>query len=190
MRVRCNRLNNLNPTSELAFVIWEKTTRCAEHRSSSILSLTLPKPRVRRKWMHEHLRIYLNCKKTVSAIVDGAETPRQLNSLITISHSLADVFLRSKRSAWSLMEFHGMTSSDLAFDCIAELYRRDEQGHLIELKTYFEGFHMDLADNEGVFAYVRRLVFSKVNNHLFALMGEAIPRLRRLFAMSKTRFAH
>ncbi|MBI5473552.1 MAG: hypothetical protein HY961_14530 [Ignavibacteriae bacterium] len=132
------------------------------------------------EYLPENTNDELQLRETILAVIEGTASSRQLNSLIAVSHTFAESYLRSRRAAWHLMEFHDMSRSDLAYDCLAELFRKDENGRLIELHTYFAGYEVRTADNVELVAYLRRLIFSKVNNRLFAMVGESDTVLARI----------
>lgn len=121
-----------------------------------------------------------NLRATLLAIFSGQESNAQLNSLVAICHSLACVHLSGKRSAWRMMGFHGINNSDLAYDCIAELFRRDDAGALIELITYFRAFDVAQADDAELLASLRRLVCAKANSRLYRSLAETDPSLARI----------
>ncbi len=121
-----------------------------------------------------------NLRATLLAIFSGHESHAQLNSLVAICHSLASAHLYGKRSAWRMMDFHGINNSDLAYDCIAELFRRDTTGGLVELITYFRAFDIANADDAELLAALRRLVCAIVNSRLFRLLAEADSSLGRI----------
>ncbi len=109
----------------------------------------------------------------VAALAERALTHPELQTLVRVALSLAESSLRLKRSAWKLMQMHDLDQSDLAYDCIADLFRRDDEGTLIELKVYFKGFDVAKSDEAQILVLFRRLVFAKVNNHLFHLLSES-----------------
>lgn len=69
---------------------------------------------------------------------------------------------------------------DLAWDCIAGLFKRDEDGHYVILREFFDDKNLDkLSENETKMA-LRRLVFSKVNDGIFRNFGSYDPSLRKI----------
>jgi hypothetical protein len=110
--------------------------------------------------------------QNMSALLAGSETRQQLEAVVAVSHALALTHLRGKGSAWRMMDFHGLAHSDLAYDCVGDLFRRDENGALIELQTYFKDLEIARADAAEVLVHLRRLVFAKVNRNLSRLIAE------------------
>jgi hypothetical protein len=106
------------------------------------------------------------------ALLEGSESRQHLESVVAVCHSLALSHLRSKGGAWKMMDFHGLNQGDLAYDCIGDLFRRDEQGHLAELRDYFAQLELDTADSSEILVHLRRLVFAKTNKNLSRLIAE------------------
>ncbi|MBI5471348.1 MAG: hypothetical protein HY961_03285 [Ignavibacteriae bacterium] len=97
----------------------------------------------------------------------------ELQLFIRVALSFAESCLTFKRSTWKLSQLHDLDRTDLAYDCIAELFRRDDDGNLIELRAYFNGFETSQLDEDEYLALFRRLVFSKVNHQVFRLWDES-----------------
>jgi hypothetical protein len=108
----------------------------------------------------------------VRALLQGTGSREQLEAVVAVCHALALTHLRAKASAWKMMDFHGLTQSDLAYDCVGDLFRQDENGCLGELVRYFEPLGIELTDSAGILVHLRRLVFAKVNTNLSRLIAE------------------
>jgi hypothetical protein len=129
---------------------------------------------------------YLNCtlpartvdkritslRENICALLRGSGTRQQLEAVVAVCHSLALTHLRSKGAAWRMMNFHGLDLPDLAYDCIADLFQRDENGSLTELLGYFNHLEIETVDSPEVLVHLRRLVFSKVSKNLSGLIAE------------------
>nr|BDD47193.1 hypothetical protein 4 [Balneolaceae bacterium] len=86
--------------------------------------------------------------------------------------NIALVYLKSKVASgnYYLNEVND-SLEDLAWDCIADLFERDEQGNFVELETYFNDIDAQALSEEELKIKTRRLVFSKVNDGLFRIFG-------------------
>lgn len=73
-----------------------------------------------------------------------------------------------------------MNALDLSFDCIADLFQRDEKGNYIQLQAYFRSISLDISIDDEVLIHLRRLVFSKVNQGMFRLFSEIDPTLGKI----------
>jgi hypothetical protein len=75
----------------------------------------------------------------------------------------------------------GVSVDQLAFDSIAELFARHDDGRFYELERYFirVGPLARLSDDQLI-AFLRRLIFSAVNNHRYHTFREFEPGLGRI----------
>jgi len=60
---------------------------------------------------------------------------------------------------------------DLAWDCIADLFERDEQNNYVQFESYFADKRVEALSEAEIQITLRRLVFSKVNDGLFRNFG-------------------
>lgn len=105
----------------------------------------------------------------------------ELNEFAALCHAIALVALRSKlSSAMLLSRFHLSSHTDIAYDCIADLFRRDDGGQLLQLKAYFDSIDIDGSSDEELTSHLRRLVFSKVNQGIFRIYNEIDPGLGKI----------
>ena len=117
----------------------------------------------------------------ISAVVESSPSQRQLHRLVAVCHVLATAFVRSKITTGSINHsLLALHPSDIAYDCIADLFQTDQQGNLVQVKTYFDGIGFSAMSDIQLLAYLRRLVFSKVNHGLFRLYNEADPVLGKI----------
>jgi hypothetical protein len=121
-----------------------------------------------------------NLQEDILAILVGSHTNDHLNRLVAVSHTLANSFLASKATAGTLVSVYGLNTSDLAYDCIAEIFQKDSDGNYIQLLSYFNGLSLTTAREEEILAHLRRLVFSKVNQGVYRLYSEADPSLAKI----------
>jgi hypothetical protein len=122
------------------------------------------------------LRVNLN------ALLGGSPSQPQLKAFAAVCSALAGAFLRTKLSFGKVnLPLIGLTLEDLAHDCIADLFQRDDAGSFIQVRTYFEGLSFQALPDEELLANLRRLVFSKVNQHLFRLYNDIDPALGRIY---------
>lgn len=91
-------------------------------------------------------------------------------------HALALAYVRSKIARSQLHpDRFGLSPSDIALDCIADLFRQDSDGCMVQITTYFEGINFEETSDTDLLSHLRRLVFSKVNQGLFHLYSEHDP---------------
>ena len=130
--------------------------------------------------MPKYQNLSKNLRENILAILAGSHTNDQLNRLIAVSHTLAYSFLASKTTTGTLVSVYGLNASDLAYDCIAEIFQKDVEGNYIQLYSYFRGLSLTSTREEEILAHLRRLVFSKVNQGIFRLYSEADPTLAKI----------
>jgi hypothetical protein len=130
--------------------------------------------------MYNHSKLSIGLREIIIAILGNECTRSQLNQLIKVSHTLANAFIASKTTAGTLSMVTELTTSDLAYDCIADLFQQDSQGNYTQLKAYFAGLSLASQCDEEMLAHVRRLVFSKVNQGIYRLCSETDPALAKI----------
>jgi len=69
---------------------------------------------------------------------------------------------------------------DLAWDCVADLFKQGNEGHLIVLESYFEHYDLDTVKKSTLQTELRKLVFTAVNDGIFRIYGSYDPSLRKL----------
>ncbi len=120
-------------------------------------------------------------RETIAAILRGTFDRQQISRFIALCHAMAQTKLERK---FSLGQLHssiiGLPISDLAMDCIADLFRMDEDGTPVRIHAYFSGVDIRTLPHEQLMILVSRLVFSSVNSSLFRVYNEADPALGRI----------
>lgn len=130
--------------------------------------------------MHNRTSIAAGLRDTILSVVSRTPDRARVNSLVEVCRALASSYLRGKASSGTLAEFHGMSVDDLAFDCIADLFRQDDAGIHLEVQSYFSGLPLAEMRDEELLPHLRRLVFSKVNQGIHRLHGESDPGLAKI----------
>ena len=126
-------------------------------------------------------RFERNLRENLLAVVGGNPSPSQLSDLVIICQKLAVVSLRQKKARMTFREeVLGLKVEDAAYDCVAELFRRDEGGEYVQFRAYFGGLDLSAAGDEYLISQLRRLVFAKVNEGLARMYQEADPVLSRI----------
>ncbi len=121
-----------------------------------------------------------NLSRKLLAITSGTHTNDQLNEVIRVSQALSISCLHACHISTVLKDSHGLSISDMAMDCIAELFEQDRNGSLVQLCAYFDGISLESCSDEETLVHLRRLVFSKTHNGLFRFYNEADPTLGRV----------
>lgn len=128
-----------------------------------------------------------NLKSLVASVLRPNPPYHATKEFVNLCHKIAVAYLRVKSASrrFSYDKF-ALSSDDIAYDAIAELFRRDEKGVFTSLVAYFERDGLAVArSNEEIFSDVRRLVLSAVNNRLFRLYRASDPSLAKLIRNMK-----
>ncbi len=120
-------------------------------------------------------------KELIEAATSAHPPPGAERHLVALCHRIAQAYLRQKQQAGhlSLMRL-GLPLEDVSVDSLGELFKRDEKGQFIKLQTYFSRLQTGTDSPGALFSELRRLVFSEVNEQLFALYGQADHSLSKI----------
>lgn len=127
-----------------------------------------------------HPGLATGLRADLQALSSGRTDHATLTRVVTVCHALATAFLRSKRGVRALAARNGLRDTDIAYDCIAELFQRDEDGGFLQLRAFFAGLPLARMTDEETLAHLRRLVFSRVNHGVFRICNEFDPALGRI----------
>jgi hypothetical protein len=119
-------------------------------------------------------------REALRSVLRSDPDRRDINRLVSICHGLALSCLHIKRSHRLMLVEDSLNISDLGYDCIAELFQRDEAGDLVKIKTYFGSIDVDTSTDQELLVYLRRLVFSSVNQSLVRLYSNFDPNLGKI----------
>ena len=113
-------------------------------------------------------------------VADSTVRPAVIE-IVALFHHIALVYLRHKDAAGGLKLANlGLSVEDLALDCIAGLFERDQAGRFPVLARYYEEIQWQTLDEVTLSGATRRLVFSAVNQELYRNYREADPTLHRI----------
>ena len=101
--------------------------------------------------------------------------------LVKRCHRLSLAYLRRRARAGRLdSSAFGLTLDDLALDCVADLFKRDDDERLERFEQYFSCLGWEALDEPALEMALRRLVFSGINEGLFRRYQEWDPTLGRI----------
>jgi hypothetical protein len=104
-----------------------------------------------------------------------------VREFVYLCKNLALSYLQTKVNRGKLDPKHfGIPLDDLALDCIAPLFERNDRGRFVELVSYYGKGNLPTFSGEELLGATRRLVFSKVNEELFRLYRENDPSLSNI----------
>ena len=106
---------------------------------------------------------------------------------VHICHRLSHAYLLHKIANGRLdPNFFAISIPDLALDCIAAMFRRNEKGEFVRIKNYFSLFDVGSLSEDELLMRTRRLVFSSVNDELFRLYKDEDPSLGNVIRCIKS----
>jgi hypothetical protein len=119
-------------------------------------------------------------RNDLEALLEGEATAPQLKRIVRLCHAIAEGALARRGHLGHLIQLHGLNLTDLAFDCISDLFARSDDGRYRALESYFSAYDLAGFSDEETFFHLQRLSFTKVRNGLFRLYSEMDPQLARI----------
>lgn len=110
-------------------------------------------------------------ERWLERIRSGYISDREVQHLVYEAHkiSLAYLRIRVKRNDY-ILELMGGSYDDLAWDCVSELFLRDENGRFTNIGECLREYGSDDNSQRNIPAF-RRMVFTKTNDTIFTLLG-------------------
>lgn len=88
---------------------------------------------------------FIKIREYIIAISKDTINHSQLTALVKISRLIIQSFIYNYRSsALKLLDYHGITLSDLANDCIAEAFRRNQEDKYFLIKKFICSLNDDI----------------------------------------------
>ncbi len=122
----------------------------------------------------------VSLRDNVHALLRGTHQPGQLTAVVHLCVALSMELLSRKSGGKFLCTQQGLTTKDLAFDAVGELFQRDETGHFVQLDAYCESFPPASTGDEEFLIALRRLVYSRTNHALFRMYRDVDPVLFKI----------
>lgn len=127
----------------------------------------------------------------VNNLLHGRYDNKTISNVAKLCHTYAYSYLKLKVKQGALpLNQIDSNLEDLAWECIAELFARNNIGEFYILCTYFED--LPLNTDAQLRTHLRRLIFSKVNDGIFdhlrsfdSSMGKIIRNIKRVARESK-----
>ena len=130
-----------------------------------------------------------NLRENLFAILFNSYTETQLNELIALCHAITSASLKHIISDGSIkQEYLGLRRFDIAYNCIADLFRKDDAGNLVQFQAYFKSFSARELSDAELLAHLRRIVRRKRIKVFSGFIRKAILLWGRFSAISRFRF--
>jgi hypothetical protein len=128
-------------------------------------------------------------------IVPELKTPNPpapvVRQFVQLCHTIARIYIHQKIKGQRLAPyFFSITTDDLALDCIAGLFERNDRGEFVRIKNYFKSPRIGEVSEEMLLIKTRRLVFTAVNDELFRLYKIEDPSLANIIRCIKSALKH
>lgn len=112
---------------------------------------------------------------------DSSATQSNLNNVIEKSYRIALKYLHSHRlKIFRLTTQQDLTIEELAIDCIAALFIKENNKDLISIQNSFTNWEPAITSEEDCFYFLNKVVSSRVEQHIFKLFKEADPFFSKL----------
>lgn len=128
-------------------------------------------------------------RNAILAIISGEYTPYDLREFVQLCYVLACPLIRKKICLGKLnLQILNLSDHDIVYDCLADLFRRDESGSFVEIQTFFRNHSVDLDSilDQELVQNIRQLVVGKININIIRLYSEADPVLGKIFRNLKS----
>ena len=123
----------------------------------------------------------MTLRNTLQKVISRTPDREAVNSLVQLCANIGLSFLRFQTQRGALDNYRfGIPTEDLALDCIADTFQRNEEGHFVTLENYFGPLNWEQLSEEELSVALRRLIFSKVNEGLFRSYRAEDPNLARI----------
>jgi hypothetical protein len=120
-------------------------------------------------------------KHQLLSILSDKYTHVEVNNIVSLCHTMATTSLKySIIDGSKNQETIGLTRNDVAYDCIADLFQKDDAGKFVKLIAYFSSFNLEEISNQEIVVLFRRIVSSRVQQGLFHLYQETDPSLGKI----------
>jgi hypothetical protein len=117
------------------------------------------------------------------SILTGTHTYLHLRELVRWCYDLALPVVRKKIVLGKLnLAAIGLKESDVVYDCLADLFQRDDQASFPQIRTFLEHHlpNFESCSDQEILVAFRTLVVGKVNENIIRVYGETDPMLRKI----------
>ncbi len=123
----------------------------------------------------------LSLKETLHSMTSDRPPEPVVDEFVTFCRKTAVILLRKKIAVGKLNLNHiTLSVDDLALDCVADLFSRNDKGSFTQLQVYMRGIDPERMTEAELTSHLRRLVFAKVNQGIFRIYHEIDPSLSKI----------
>lgn len=128
--------------------------------------------------------ILTSSQRTIlQSILSGVYTPADVREFVRLCYTLSLPLIRKRISQGKInLEALGLNQNDVVYDCIADLFIRDNTGHFTEIENFFgkeiEDTHR--CSDALLIETLRRIVFGKVSANIIRIHSGADPAFGKI----------
>ncbi|MBI4548022.1 MAG: hypothetical protein HY707_08585, partial [Ignavibacteriae bacterium] len=122
-------------------------------------------------------------RRAIGGILSGEYTPYDLREFVHLCYGLACPLIRKKvRTGRIDLSMIGLNEADLIYDCLADLFRRDEHGHFPYIQSFLNNHICNLTSrsDEDILIALSYLVVGQMNKNMIRIYSEADPTLGKI----------
>ncbi len=98
---------------------------------------------------------YDDLKTTLASLSEGKATHRDVLSIVQVSRAIVTAYLNVKMSSLSyLYQSQGLSETDLAYDCIADLFRSNDGQHYPKVEAFTASLHAPFIEMPPVEVFI------------------------------------
>lgn len=98
---------------------------------------------------------YDDLKSTLATLAGGKAAHRDVLSVVQVSRAIVTAYLNVKMSSLGfLYQSQGLSETDLAYDCIADLFRSNDGQHYPKVEAFASSLHAPLIDMPPVEVFI------------------------------------
>lgn len=126
--------------------------------------------------MKDNLEIFLFFTSSASEVPQS-----KLNTVIEKSYRIALKYLHYNRVRISKhISKEGITLQELAIDCIADLFVKENNDELISIRRTFQNWSPSITSEEDCLYFINQIIANRVEQHIFKLLKEEDPFFSKL----------
>jgi hypothetical protein len=132
-----------------------------------------------KSYPYDRIRIDVeNLRSLLLELIDGSVSAGRLSELVQLSRAIVQSHLEHLRPSITLLSLrHGLTTTDLAYDCIADAFARDSDNNFTQMKNFVESLrdNPDALPNHEIFFAFKSFITRIADVQLARLYAQADP---------------
>jgi hypothetical protein len=123
----------------------------------------------------------MRLKQILADVLSATPSYHCTKEFVSLCHGMASAYLRQKAKRGKVnLPALALSSEDLAWDSLADLFQRDGRGVFVKLASYFCALDWENKNEDDLLFAARRLIFSLVNQAVYRNYRDADPSLGKI----------